>query len=133
MKSNTAEKRDHVEKPWNYEDETRKIYTGQDMADIIRSAEHAAEAATITDLPVYYNGVKIEYTWTEQQVIGYTQTDVTTTGDLTVFTNALWERPPLEEGKKAPKLAGETLMIFEEYDTPLGVEVTINHVGDCFD
>lgn len=50
MKSNTAEKRDHVENPWNYEDETRKIYTGQDMADIIRSAEHAAEAATITDL-----------------------------------------------------------------------------------
>lgn len=52
MKTNVktaAETRDHIEKPWNYEDETQKIYTGQDMAEIIRDAEQAAEAATITD------------------------------------------------------------------------------------
>jgi hypothetical protein len=52
MKTNTkpaAEARDHIEKPWNYEDEARKIYSGQDMAEIIRNAEQTAEAATITD------------------------------------------------------------------------------------
>jgi hypothetical protein len=52
MKTNTktaTENRDHMEKPWNYEDETRKIYTGQNMAEIIRDAEQTAEAATITD------------------------------------------------------------------------------------
>lgn len=50
MKSNTAEKRDHIEAPWNYEDETRKIYSGQDVAEIIRNAEHTAESATLMDI-----------------------------------------------------------------------------------
>ena len=53
MKPNTqpaAEKRDHIEKPWNYEDEAGKIYSGQDMAEIIRDAEQAATAAAVTDL-----------------------------------------------------------------------------------
>lgn len=49
MKTNTAERKEHVEMPWNYEDETRKIYTGVDMADIVRDAERRAEMATITD------------------------------------------------------------------------------------
>lgn len=49
MKSNTAEKRDHIEQPWNYEDEKRKIYTGEDMAEIIRHAERTATAVTLTD------------------------------------------------------------------------------------
>jgi len=27
----------------------------------------------------------------------------------------------------------EMVEIFEGYDTPLGLDVIINHVGDCFD
>ena len=53
MKSNTLtveETRDHVKNPWNYEDETKKIYTGQDMAEIIRDAEQTAESAAVIDL-----------------------------------------------------------------------------------
>ena len=49
MKTNTAEARDRIESPWNYEDEPRKIYSGQDVAEIIRNAEHTATAVTITD------------------------------------------------------------------------------------
>lgn len=43
------------------------------------------------------------------------------------------ERPPLEEGQPMPKVPGKVTFIIDEYDTPLGVEVMINHVGDCFD
>ena len=50
-----------------------------------------------------------------------------------VFTNALWTRPDTPTAGRTPKTTGETWYVFEEYDTPLGVEVTINHVGDCFD
>ena len=53
MKSNTktaCETRDHIKNPWNYEDESAKIYSGQEMAEIVKDAEQTAEAATITDL-----------------------------------------------------------------------------------
>lgn len=53
MKTNTQtaeETRDHIEKPWNYEGETRKIYTGVDMADIVREAEYKATDVAIMDL-----------------------------------------------------------------------------------
>ena len=28
---------------------------------------------------------------------------------------------------------GDSYLIIEDYGTPLGVDVVINHVGDCFD
>ena len=36
--------------PWNYVNEKKLIYSGQDMEKIIRDTEDAMEAATITDL-----------------------------------------------------------------------------------
>ena len=36
-----------------------------------------------------------------------------------------------KQGKKPP-MSGN-LVDIEDYETPLGVEVIINHVGDCFD
>ena len=91
--------------------------------------------ATITDLPaVDENGQPITYTWREQEAIGYRQTGMTREGTVTTFTNTLWERPatpPANAGN--PPVPGQTWLTIEEYDTPLGVEVIINHVGDCFD
>ncbi len=91
--------------------------------------------ATITDLPaVDENGQPITYTWREQEAIGYRQTGMTREGTVTTFTNTLWERPatpPANAGN--PPVPGQTWLTVEEYDTPLGVEVIINHVGDCFD
>lgn len=43
------------------------------------------------------------------------------------------ERPPLEEDQPKPKVPSKVAFIIDEYDTPLGVEIMINHVGDCFD
>lgn len=92
--------------------------------------------ATINDLPVKVNGETVDYTWTEQEVIGYTLSSEDTAGSTTVFTNSLIERrkdvPP--EKKNVPKKSrGNNYLVIEDYGTPLGVEVVINHVGDCFD
>ena len=89
--------------------------------------------ATVKDLPVRVAGKEMVYTWREQEVIGYQQTSVVQTGNMTVFTNSLYERPPMPEDAGNPPLPGDTWYLFEEYETPLGVEVIINHVGDCFD
>ena len=32
-----------------------------------------------------------------------------------------------------PNMPGEPLIEIEDYGTPLGINVIINHVGDCFD
>jgi hypothetical protein len=75
--------------------------------------------ATVENLPKYYKGEEIVYTWREQEVLGYRLTSTVVEGNVTTFTNYLPERPP-----EVP---------VEEYETPLGLEVIINHVGDCFD
>ena len=90
-------------------------------------------SATINNLPTRVNGEPVTYSWKEQSVLGYTLTDVTQEGSTMVFTNSLWQRPELENGEEPPKVPGNVLYVFEEYETPLGVEVMINHVGDCFD
>ena len=90
--------------------------------------------ATINNLPTRRNGQPVTYTWHEQVVLGYVQTGYEVVGDTTTFTNSLYVRPEPPEDKKVPKKKrGEELFIIDDYDTPLGVEVIINHVGDCFD
>ena len=91
-------------------------------------------SATIDNLPAAgEDGKPITYKWTERDVIGYTRTNVTTTGNTTTFTNSLWKRPETTEKGKTPKTPGEEMTVFEDYDTPLGVAVSINHAGDCFE
>ena len=89
--------------------------------------------ASVENLPLYVDGKLVQYTWKEQEVIGYVQSGAATNGGTTVFTNSLWQRPAVEDDVEKPKVAGDTWYVFEEYETPLGVEVIINHVGDCFD
>ena len=102
------------------------------MIVILDAANHWT--ATIDNLPTKVNGQTVTYTWTEQTVLGYNLTNTVTEGDTTTFTNTFWERPetPTGSGKK-PKTAGNIVEELPEYETPLGVEVIINHVGDCFD
>lgn len=40
---------------------------------------------------------------------------------------------PTIDPKRIPKRPGIPIHIINEYDTPLGLEIIINHVGDCFD
>lgn len=59
--------------------------------------------ATISDLPTHVNGEEVAYSWTEQEVLGYMQQDVTQQGAVTIFTNALWTLPETPGGGKKPK------------------------------
>ena len=88
--------------------------------------------ATVDNLPTEVNGKPAVYTWKEQTVLGYRQSNMTEKDGLTTFVNATRKRPDTPEQGKKPKTPGETVTI-DEYDTPLGVEIIINHVGDCFD
>jgi len=91
-------------------------------------------AATIDDLPAYTeDGQPIEYTWRAQAALDYTLVSEQKLGDSTVFVNRLWKRPEQPSQGRKPKLPGKEVYVFDDYDTPLGVQVIINHVGDCFD
>ena len=100
--------------------------------NVMLSAQNGWQA-TVTGLPKYAGGQEIEYTWTEQEIIGYKLKAKESNGNVTTFTNELVGVPKPPEGYKYPKVPGGSYAIFDEYPTALGVEVYINHVGDCFD
>ena len=87
-------------------------------------------SATINDLPVENNGQPITYTWQEAEALGYIQTGYTVNGNVTTITNSLWQRPTPPPGVPVP---GDPTINIDDYDTPLGIGVEINHVGDTFD
>jgi hypothetical protein len=108
--------------------------TLSDGQTVILSADNGW-AASIDNLPVYKHGEKVTYTWSEQVVLGYTS-DVKVNGNMTVFTNTYRERPePPPDTPVPPKVPGTptNLIEIDDYQTALGVQVVINHVGDCFD
>ena len=88
---------------------------------------------TIDNLPTYLNGAPAVYTWSEQEVLLYTQTGYEVVGNTTTITNSLFQRGEPPKDKKVGKTRGDSFFFIDDYDTPLGVEITINHVGDCFD
>ena len=127
-----------VRKVWNDENNKQGIRPvsiwmklSNGMTVVLNEAN--AWTATITNLPTRINGQAVTYTWTEQSVIGYELESVEQEGNVTVFTNKPWTRPDQPSQGRKPKTPGETVYVFEDYDTPLGIEVVINHVGDCFD
>lgn len=90
--------------------------------------------ATVNDLPVYQNGRPITYNWVEEEVLGYTQTANSTDGTVTTITNTLWNRLPPPDGPIPPgPQPGNPEDEIDDYGTPLGLGIIINHVGDCFD
>ena len=107
------------------------MYLSNGMSVLLNEAN--GWQATISNLPARINGQPAVYTWTEQATLGYVLESMTQEGEVTVFTNHLWTRPEEPSKGKKPRTPGEALYVFEEYDTPLGVEIVINHVGDCFD
>ena len=76
--------------------------------------------ATVTNLPKYVNGQLAVYTWKEQEVLGYALAGSVTHNGVTVLTNEY-------RGRKEPPEE------FWNVDWRFGTEVTINHVGDCYD
>ena len=110
-----------------------KLSDGQKTVKVVILNDSNGWAATVDNLPTVVNGQPAKYSWSEQEVLGYTLSSVQQQGNTMVFTNSVWERPETPPKGKTPKTPGETWFTFEEYDTPLGVEIVINHVGDCFD
>ena len=89
--------------------------------------------ATVNDLPTQVNGQKATYEWKEQQVLGYRLREATEAGSTWTFTNVSTETPTTGTPKGVTKTHKGITEELEDYDTPLGVNVMINHVGDCFD
>ena len=106
---------------------------GQKVVKVVVLDKSNGWSATVSNLPTVVNGQPARYAWKEQKVLGYTLEGVEQQGSHMTFTNAIWERPEQPTQGRKPKTKGETWYVFEDYDTPLGVEVVINHVGDCFD
>ena len=83
-------------------------------------------------LPMYAGGQEIKYTWSEAKVDGYTATQVTE-GNVTTITNTLWQLVPPPDNIKPGPRPGVPEDEIDDYGTPLGLGIIINHVGDCFD
>ena len=63
---------------------------------------------------------------------GYVHTETRKDGNTTTFINQYREVVvPTPPGKK--KRSGGGLTYLDDYETPLGVQVIINHVGDCYE
>jgi len=92
-------------------------------------------SVTVNNLPaVNGSGQTITYTWTESSVLGYTLVSNVTTGNATVITNRYRPSvvPPVPGTTPTPE-EEEPPIIIEDYDTPLGIEVSGNAAGECFD
>ncbi len=88
---------------------------------------------TVTGLPAYAKGKRIEYTWSEQSVLGYTKTSEKN-GKITTFINSCPVGSGPEDGeKKTVRMPDNSLVTIEELPTALGVGGIINHVGDTFE
>ncbi len=105
---------------------------GEKYTSVTLSAENGW-SAMVTDVPTVVNGTAATYTWTEQEVISYVSAGAEQNGNTVTFTNSVWTKPekPTKGGKG--KTYGNPTVTLDDYETPLGVEVVINHVGDCFD
>ena len=69
------------------------------------------------DLPTKLNHQSVNYSWTIEDVLGYTSS-VETNDGMTVFILAVFERPPDPDNPKTPKTPGDN-PIFDDYDEPL--------------
>ena len=127
-----------VTKTWNHNGNPENlrptsIYMKLSNGKVVLLNEENNWTATVNDLPVRVNGTEVNYTWTEQTVVGYVLDSMTQEGTVTTFANRYVPMANGEEDKPQPKKGGDTWTVFEEYETALGGETIINHVGDCFD
>ena len=89
--------------------------------------------ATVDNLPTVVDGQPAVYSWKEQGVLGYKLSEAVERNGVMIFYNATWKRPDNPGTGKTPKTPGNPVETLPEYDTPLGMDVMINHVGDCYD
>ena len=73
------------------------------------------------------------YSWKEEETVGYVLAGADVSGNNVTFYNHAVNVPKIPEWMPQAKVPGDMWFIFEEYETALGGEILINHVGDCFD
>ncbi len=110
---------------------TVRVYLSNGMSAVLNAAN--GWTVTISGLPAYAQGEAVTYTWTEQAVGGYTQVSAVTEGTETIFTNRIIPQPTVPTGNRQPKIPKDEWTDVDEYETALGLETSVNHVGDCFD
>ena len=99
---------------------------------------------TVSNLPVYDKGKTISYTWEEEPVPGYEQTDVTVNENMTVITDTCIVKPRralssitpqggITYPNIRPELPGEAVQELEDFTADFPVEAKINHTGETFD
>ena len=126
-----------VRKIWDDDNNALKIRPASIRVKLSNGAsvtlsEENGWTATIRDLPVTYRGVRMEYTWTEQEVSGYVLKEKTVNGNNAVFTNTPWQRTVPDQPTRVRR-PGKPVLVIDEYETPLALNIDINHVGYCFD
>lgn len=88
------------------------------------------------EVPKYNEeGNEIVYEWKEVQVPGYHIESTYEIDVVTTIINRIYESPRIPEGQPQPRMPGRPVAVIyiDEYETALGLQVLINHVGDCFD
>ena len=128
-----------VSKVWEDGNNARKIRPNS-IAMVLQPAgtvyvldETNGWTVTATGLPVKINGEPVEYSWKEQEPVGYTLADKQVSGNSTVFINRIVRIPEVPGDGKKPNIPLGEFEYIEEYNTALGINTIINHVGDCFD
>ena len=87
----------------------------------------------VENLPTVLNGEPVQYSWVEQETVNYRRVGEVTEGNLTTFTNQVVQIPQVQENQPKPKTPEGGWLRIDDYDTALGMNLLINHVGDCFD
>lgn len=87
----------------------------------------------VENLPTVLNGKPVQYSWVEQETVNYRRVGEVTEGNLTTFTNQVVQIPQVQENQPKPKTPEGGWLRIDDYDTALGMDLLINHVGDCFD
>ena len=115
-----------VVKVWDDNDNANRQRPASVRVTLSNGSSYVLSAAnnwtvTVNNLPMYNaDGTEIVYSWTEQTIIGYRQTERRVVGSTTIFVNSY--RPPYIP-----------VIVIDEPPTPLAIDVVINHAGDCFD
>ena len=99
------------------------LYCGDTVVKTVILTADNGWSATVSDLPAIIDGKEAKYTWKEQEVLGYRANyKVDESGMVTTITNTY-------NTNNTDKHTEE----IDEYDTPLGIEIVINHVGDSYE
>lgn len=128
-----------VSKEWNDDNNTQQIRPTSLAVTLMPVGRvyvlNAANgwSVTVNNLPTRLDGQPVSYYWTEQETLGYVRDNTQVNGSVTVFNNRIVRVPTPPTTSKTPTIPKKRWEDIKDYETALGMETIINHVGDCFD